>query len=198
MSNRHKVFISYHHDGNKFGWGLKDSDYREAFEKKCSKDFEIMISKAVQDGDIPPDSSPDNTHRIIRDQYLRDSTVTVVLIGNDTWRRKHVDWEIASSLRQTQYNPRSGVIGILLPTFNSKEWNFSSLRNNHHTVENLPYYSADKSMLPERFVMNLDNGFAKLYDWTENAYEIQEWIHEAFERRKITPDNSLLMFKKNR
>ena len=176
MHKRHKVFISYHHNGNEYGWGKKDSGYREEFEKKCGSDFDIMISKAVQDGDIPQDSSPDNTHRIIRDKYLRDSTVTVVLIGNDTWRRKHVDWEISSSLRQTQYNPRSGLIGILLPTFNAKEWHFGRLRNNHHQVYNLPYYSVDKSMLPERFAMNLDNGFAKLYDWSENPYELQQWM----------------------
>lgn len=199
MSNRHKVFISYHHHGNEHVWNQKDSYYRDQFEKLCGYDAEIMISKAVQDGDIPSDSSPDNTHRIIRDNYLRDSTVTVVLIGNDTWRRKHVDWEISSSLRNTQYNPRSGMIGILLPTFNSKEWHFGKLRTNHHEVNNLPYYSVDKNSIPERFALNLGNGFAKLYDWSENTYEIQQWIHDAFERRnKIIPDNSLLMFKKNR
>lgn len=199
MYKRHKVFISYHHNGNEHVWNHKDSDYRDRFERMCSRDFDIMISKAVQDGDIPSDSSPDNTHRIIRDEYLRDSTVTIVLIGNDTWRRKHVDWEISSSLRNTQYNPRSGMIGILLPTFISKEWHLGNLKNNHYEVNNLPYYSVDKNTIPERLAMNLDNGFAKLYNWTENPYEIQQWIHDAFERRnKVTPDNSLPMYKRNR
>ena len=49
--------------------------------------------------------------------YLKDSTVTVVLIGEETWKRKHVDWEIGSSLRQTQNNSRSGLLGIILPTY---------------------------------------------------------------------------------
>lgn len=199
MSNRHKVFISYHHNGNEHSWNQKDSDYRNRFERMCNQDFDIMISKSVQDGDIPSDSLPDNTHRIIRDQYLRDSTVTVVLIGNDTWRRKHVDWEISSSLRNTQYNPRSGIIGIILPTFKSKGLDYGIPIKHYANLENALYHTVNKNFLPERFAMNLDNGFAKIYDWSENPYEIQQWIHEAFERRnKITPDNSLPMFKKNR
>ena len=109
MTKRHKVFISYHHDN--------DQEYRNEFERICSSQFDIMISKSVQDGDISSYSSADNTHRIIRDEYLRDSTVTIVLIGNDTWQRKHVDWEISSSLRHTMFNPRSGLIGIILPSF---------------------------------------------------------------------------------
>ena len=29
----------------------------------------------------------------IRDEYIRDATVAIVLIGPRTWQRKHVDWE---------------------------------------------------------------------------------------------------------
>ena len=110
MNNRHKTFISYHHS-SQGGWNTKsDADYRKEFESICSSQFDIMVSKSVQDGDISAYSSPENTHRIIREKYLSDSTVTVVLIGNDTWRRKHVDWEISSSLRATSSNSRLGLI----------------------------------------------------------------------------------------
>ena len=51
----------------------------------------------------------------IRDNFIRDATVTVVLIGPCTWQRKHVDWEIGSSLRKTKRNSRCGLLGILLP-----------------------------------------------------------------------------------
>ena len=43
--------------------------------------------------------------------------MTVVLIGAETWKRKHVDWEIGASIRETEHNPRSGLLGILLPTY---------------------------------------------------------------------------------
>ncbi len=66
------------------------------------------------------DGTKFSTERIrqsIRDKYLRNSTVTVVLVGANTWQQKSVDWEISSSLRQTEYNTRSGLLGILLPTY---------------------------------------------------------------------------------
>jgi len=184
MLVRHNVFISYHHDrnGNYSYWSKRDFEYRDDFERMCSREFNILVSKAVQDGDIASSSSSDNTHRIIRDKYLRDSTVTVVLIGNETWKRKHVDWEISSSLRQTAYNSRNGLIGILLPT--------------HQDYSKGQFY---KNNIPQRLAMNIDNGFAKIYDWSNNPYEIQQWIYEAFQRRdKINPDNSLEMFTRNR
>ncbi|MBN1655077.1 MAG: TIR domain-containing protein [Deltaproteobacteria bacterium] len=42
---------------------------------------------------------PDYVMRRIRDEHLRDSTVTIVMIGNCTWSRKYVDWELQASLR---------------------------------------------------------------------------------------------------
>jgi hypothetical protein len=74
-----------------------------------------LISNSVQENDIG-DGLITETVRQIRDEYLKDSTVTVVLIGQHTWQRKHVDWEIGSSIRDTDNNPRSGLFGLLLPT----------------------------------------------------------------------------------
>lgn len=200
MSNKHKVFISYHHDDDKKLYDYfnkRDFEYREDFEKLCSKDFDIMLSKSVQDGDIPSHSSPENTHRIIRDDYLRASTVTVVLIGQDTWKRKHVDWEISSSLRETHYNPRSGLIGILLPTYKKYSSKYETEDNKHSIDNGVGFF--DTTTIPQRVAMNLDNGFAKIYDWSENPYDIQQWIDEAFKRRnKIIPDNSLKMYDDNK
>lgn len=199
MGKRHNVFISYHHDEDKpFSYfDKRDFEYREEFEKMCSDEFDIMESKAVQDGDIPDDSSSDNTHRIIRDKYLRNSTVAVVLIGKETWRRKHVDWEIYSSLRKTEYNSRMGLIGILLPTYEKSNYKYDYENHKYHLDGGSGY--CDKNTIPQRLAMNLDNGFAKVYDWSTNPYEIQQWIHEAFKRKdKINPDNSLPMYKKNR
>ena len=93
-----------------------------------------------------------------------------------------MDWEIGASIRKTQYNPRSGLIGIFLPTH--------------------PDYSRDKYkpyIIPPRLYCNVKCGFAKLYDWNNNPNVVQSWIHEAFERRnKINPDNSFPSFVNNR
>ena len=98
---RHKVFVSYHH--------ANDQDYRDQFEKLFVDIHDIMVPKSVQIGDIDSNLKKDTVRQKIRDEYLRDSTVTVVLIGTETWKRKHVDWEIGSSIRSTEYNPRSGL-----------------------------------------------------------------------------------------
>ena len=173
-NNRHNVFVSYHH-GN-------DQKYRDDFEKLFSDIYDIFVSKSVQIGDIPDNTSTDRIRQIIRDEYLRDTTVTVVLIGSETWKRKHVDWEIGSSIRETSLNSRSGLIGIILPTYPRTD----ITKYNPYTI-------------PPRLNDNLKCNFAKIYNWSTNPNEVQNWIHEAFERRnKINPDNSFPNFVNNR
>lgn len=171
---RHKVFVSYHH--------ANDQYYRNAFENLFVNVYDVMVSNSVQIGEINPLLNTETVRQKIRDEYLRDSTVTVVLIGTQTWQRKHVDWEISSSIRQTQYNSRSGLLGILLPTHP----NFGSDKYN-------PY------IIPPRLYDNIKCGFAQLYDWNTNPYIVQQWIHKAFQdRNKILPDNSFPSFVNNR
>jgi hypothetical protein len=172
MSYRHKVFISFH---------SADIAYKEKFEKLFAGVYDIMVSKSVSDGDIGDGLKTETVRQKIRDEYLRDSTVTVVLIGKETWKRKHVDWEIASSIRNTQNNPRSGLLGIILPTHDSY------LKD-----------TCNKYIIPPRLADNVSNKFCKLFDWSEDPNFVQKKIHEAFENRfKIDPDNSRLMFGKN-
>lgn len=175
MSNvRHKVFVSYHH--------YNDQCYRDRFEDLFTNRYDIMVSKSVQIGDIDRNLKSETIRQKIRDEYLRDSTVTVVLIGSETWKRKHVDWEISSSIRDTEYNPRSGLLGIILPSY---------LRTDTNTYD--PY------TIPPRLYDNVKCEFAKLYNWSENPIEVQEWIHDAFQQRnKIIPDNSFPLFSNNR
>ena len=174
---RHRVFVSYHH--------ANDQYYRDEFEKLFSEIYDIFVPQSVQIGDIDPNTPTERIRQIIRDNYLRDTTVTVVLIGTQTWQRKHVDWEIGSSLRHTMYNSRSGLIGIFLPSY-PLEWNGNS-------------WVYDINTIPPRLQDNIQNGFATLYKWSNNPYEVQQWIHEAFDRRfKINPNNSRLSFSNNR
>lgn len=173
---RHKVFVSYHHANEQY--------YRETFETLFSGIYDIMVSKSVQIGEINPNLQTDTIRQKIRDEYLRDSTVTVVLVGSETWKRKHVDWEIASSIRSTQYNLRSGLLGILLPSY-PRPYN-EPTNYIHNTI-------------PPRLYDNIECGFAKIYNWSNDPASVQNWIHEAFQRRNsINPDNSYPSFVNNR
>lgn len=174
---RHKVFVSYHHTNDQY--------YREHFEGLFSDIYDIMVSKSVQIGDINPNLQTDTIRQKIRDEYLRDSTVTVVLVGAETWKRKHVDWEIGASIRSTQFNPRSGLLGILLPSY-----------HNYYDIQHGKY---NKYTIPPRLSDNIDCGFSKIYEWSNNPTEVQSWIHDAFQRRNsVNPDNSYPSFVNNR
>lgn len=48
--------------------------------------------------------------RVIKEEYIKPASVTVVLIGNKTASSQWVQWEIAESKRQGK-----GILGILLP-----------------------------------------------------------------------------------
>lgn len=105
----HKVFISYHHDLDQ---EAKDAlcDWNNRLSEK------VFVDMSVNTGDID-EGLDDETIRVkIRDEYLRDSSVTIVLVGLQTACRKHVDWEIYSSMRDGAVNKKSGILVVLLPS----------------------------------------------------------------------------------
>lgn len=176
---RHKVFVSFHED---------DIKYKEKFVKSM-EDF--IIDKSVDTGDVDDTGLTDERVRqIIRDDYIRDASVTVVLIGSCTWQRKHVDWEIGGSLRDTKRNSRCGMLGIVLPGH----------RNYWRKGE------VDPHLLPPRLADNIegDDPYARIYDWPflwtyGTSDEVSEWIDKAFQRKdkEPPPDNARDSFKRN-
>lgn len=200
QNNRHRVFVSYHH--------ANDQYYKDRFETLFAKIYDTMESKSVEEGDIDPNLKTETIRQKIRDKNLRDSTVTVVLVGAETWKRKHVDWEIGSSIRQTEYNSRSGLLGILLPIFPYRTVLSGTLpptlwipAADIRTVsENGSFFSYDSRIIPPRLHDNIECGFAKIYPWSDDPDQVQSWIHEAFKRRNEnpSPDNSRDSFKNNR
>lgn len=106
---KHNIFISYHH-GN-------DQYYKDTL-LTLNKIYDVFIDKSVDTGDIDDNLPAESIRTKIRDEYLSDSTVTIVLVGLETWGRKHVDWEIYSSMYDGTVNKRSGILVINLPSTN--------------------------------------------------------------------------------
>ncbi len=79
---RHKVFISHHH--------RSDQDYKEALVEFGER-HDVFLDPSVDAGDISDELSDQRIRQTIRHEYLRDSTVTIVLVGTETQGRKHVD-----------------------------------------------------------------------------------------------------------
>lgn len=173
-TTRHKVFVSFHE---------ADRTYRKLFADHMGSE---VVDKSVGDGDIDPDLKVNTTRGKIRDEFIADATVTIVLVGRCTWQRKYVDWEIGSSLRSTRKNPRCGLIGILLPTHPD----FGKCTYREH-------------LIPPRLADNVgeEGAFAMMYDWPDpwSTATVRRWIHSAFGRREsVTPDNSRRQFARNR
>ena len=173
-TDRHKVFVSFHEE---------DIRYKENFVRMMGK---RIADRSVDTGNIDDTGLKTTTVRQkIRDEYIRDATVSIVLIGPRTWQRKHVDWELGSSIRKTKKNPRCGLLGILLPSHPS----YGKRRN--------------PRLLPPRLADNCEgeDPYSLVYDWPKPwaPAKVAEWIHRAFVRRNGTPpDNSRQSFARNR
>ena len=171
---RHKVFISFHE---------QDIKYKKEFVRKMGK---RMIDRSVDTGNIDDTGLKTATVRQkIRDEYIQDATITIVLIGPRTWQRKHVDWEIGSSLRKTKKNSRCGLLGILLPN-----------HPNHGKKHN-------PRLVPPRLADNRkgEDPYARIYDWPIPwaPAKAAQWIHRAFVRKEgANPINSRKPFARNR
>jgi len=179
---KHNTFISFHHE---------DEYYKYEIETDWGNYADGFISKAVGDGDIDPSLKTETIRQKIRDEFISEATVTMVLIGDGTWRRKHVDWEIGSSLINTRLNTRTGLLGIIIPTY------YRSIYLKSELTENGEQYNPNT--IPPRLYDNVRCGYAKIYSWPSNPRIVKTWIHEAFERQKtIEPDQSRAWFGYNR
>ena len=184
---KRKVFISYHH--------ANDESYKVTFADKFKDCF---INKSVTDGEYDEDLSTEYVKRLIREEKITDSSVVVVLIGSETYKRKHVDWEIYAGLT-TKAGGRSGLIGILLPSY-----------YNNSDNEYLDRKCYNGNTIPARLNDNqeLSPPYSAIYKWestqsknSNGIYPVENWIEEAFQRKNDTNlecDNSREQMQRNK
>ena len=181
----HKVFISYYHK--------KDQYYKNKLVE-FGEQNSIFIDASVDTGDISDDLSDERIREIIRDEYLRDSTVTIVLVGTETKRRKHVDWEIYSSMYDGAVNKKSGIIAINLPTTSEyftashdseKESVYPDVTS-WTSVNTKAEYERRYPYMPDRLIDNLLKPEAKIsvVPWNRiDAAKLKFLVDSAFEDR---------------
>lgn len=103
----HKVFISFHHANDQW---YKDELVRWGTENN------VFIDGSVDMGEIPDNWDAQHIREYIRDNHLKDTTVTILLVGTETKNRKHIDWELFSSMYDGKVNKKSGILVINLPS----------------------------------------------------------------------------------
>ena len=182
---RHKVFVSYHHEN--------DQQYKDFFIEKFAPYF---IDKSVHYGEYSEDLSTDYIKRLIREEKITDSSIIVVLVGTDTYKRKHVDWEISAGLSSLA-GGYSGLLGIILPTYYNSLQNYSLPRNQYRY-----------ETIPPRLADNIISRYADIYNWESlfdnNIYRtpnIVNWLDNAYNQKIYNHgriDNSRIQFSYNR
>lgn len=141
----HKVFVSFHHANDQ-----KKADYlRDTYGADNT-----LIDRSL--ADAYDDKTDDEILALIRTNHLKDSTVTIVLIGSETANRKWVDWEIYSSLRPYGSRTRNGLLGIYLPT---------------------------AGQTPLRLQDNIDSGYAVTMKWENLSTQLSSKIDEAYNNK---------------
>ena len=166
-----KVFISFYHND--------DQKYKDYIDRNLSRN---IINKSVANGEYDSDNSDMYIKQLIRDDKVSDSSVVVVLVGPNTRRRKHVDWEIYAGL-SASINGNSGLIGVLLPEF---PLNSSG-----------EYFVRD---LPARLGDNVNSGYADVYTWDYFIKNFDSIINTSFDNRVVRKekiDNSRLQMRRN-
>ncbi len=141
----HKVFVSYHHENDQ----SKATHLRDTYGEDNT-----LIDRSL--ADAYDDKTDDEILALIRTNHLKDSTVTIVLIGSETANRKWVDWEIYASLRPYGSRTRNGLLAIYLPTAGTT---------------------------PARLQDNLDSGYAVSMNWGNISWQLESKIQEAFDNR---------------
>ena len=142
----HKCFISY------------NAADKDAVDKFCEKFSGSFIRRGLKmEDDIIDSTNTDYVMQRIRSLYLKDSTVTIVLIGKCTWARRFVDWEVQASLRNPADGYPNGVVAIQL-------W------DSYQT-------------LPNRVNLNVKSEYSKFYKHPKSSASLENMINEAFDAR---------------
>lgn len=157
QGTKRRVFIS-HFRGDR----NEVDDFINEFAKRHGV-FTPYVLGANDNDDFIDSDNPEYVMTQIRVKYLKDSTVTIVLIGSCTHSRRYIDWEIKSSLRQgDQYTP-NGLIGIVLPS------------------------SGNSAHLPPRFKKNWckdeKDCYARYRSHPSSPEQLSNWIEDAYNAR---------------
>ncbi len=165
IPSKRKIFISFHHGNDQWAFDM--------FTRTFSEVYEVFYDQSL-DGHVRS-NDPEYVNRRIREDYIKGSSVTIVLCGSETGKRKYVDWEIHSTLHYEH-----ALLGIAL---------ISAPRSSDGTV-----------IVPSRLHANVVSGYAYfLFNWPADAISLKAGIEIAINRSKTTQliNNSLPKMERN-
>ena len=205
---RHKVFISYyHHD---------DQIYKDILINMQELNSETWQLQSIFEDCSVHENEIDDTgltseqiRCIIRDEYIKDATVLILLCGQNTRKRKHIDWEIHAAMYDSEKNPQMGILVINLPTINqsvrastneekpllSDNGHWFSLKTRQEFEQYYPY-------MPSRIIDNFIKDVPiTVVEWNRvqgDPQILKQLIDNAYSRRfEVTYDHSAPLRRQN-
>jgi hypothetical protein len=197
---RHKVFISYFH--------TDDQNYKNELINMTEYNFDTNKIQSIFDDYSVHEDEIDDTgktseqiRQIIRDDYINEATVLILLCGQNTKTRKYIDWELHAAMFNTTKKPKLGILVINLPTINqsrrSGEESEKQLINPNGkwiTVSSRQEYEELYPSMPIRIVDNFESGITdgtivpiSVVDWekiSSNTSTLKQLIDNAYTRSR--------------
>lgn len=180
----HKVYISFK---------TEDLEYKEEIQSWTHLDY---VDKSLN----TPISSedPDYILRRIREEYLRDSTVTVFLIGSRSAEdlgaieQRYIKGELQASLYNGSGNTKSGILGVVLPDMYDQvyggKYACSICGGSHNTVKIndstvIKEFSYNYYIPQSKCAWSEEERYCVLVRWDDFAQSPNDWIDAAHDKR---------------
>ena len=144
---KRKVFISYHHKTDQAYYNLLSQYFSNTLDLFYDSSLERRLDS----------TNSEYLNRKIREEYIFGTSLTIVLCGSETWKRRWVDWEIHATLHH-----QHGLLGIILPTCAKNYEN--------------------KYIVHSRLHENIDSGYALWMHWTQDASILKTNMEAAIQR----------------
>ncbi len=195
----HKCFISYKKEDKDY---LKDTIGLLGEKEYIDKSLDRIIDS--EDGDY--------IMQVIRQDYLRDSTVTIFLIGEHSSEKEGTDFlgrdknyfikrELQASLYNGKGNTRNGILGVVLPDMYDKiykgTYKCDECGNNHN------YVAVNDSTVIREFSKNYycephdgcawkeEDRYCVLVKWEDFEKTPILYIDEAFDKRSADASHKI-------
>lgn len=180
----HKTYISFK---------TEDSDYKKYIQDHLKINMiDKSLNEAIDSDDI------EYIMRVIREEYLSDSTVTIFLIGErsnenlGSYEQRFIKRELQASLFHGSGNTQNGVLGIVLPNMYSRVYggtitcqNCGSSHNSINLTDNnvIREFGYNYFIPNDKCYWNEDDRFCVLVKWDDFIQNPESYINKSFEKR---------------
>lgn len=177
----------------------EDASYKEYIQKYLDVE---MIDKSLN---FPINSyDEDYIMRVIRRDYLSDSTVTIFLIGlygaenRGEFEQRFIKRELQASLYHGIGNTQNGILGVVLPSMYDVIFSGSGTCSTCGSIHNYVYLN-DNTTIKEfsynyyipnsKCAWGEDDRFCVLVKWNDFVSSPEYYIEKAFEKRSSSISN---------